>query len=104
MQLREVFAEDDPDIVSLSTAIRMLGAILESVGHADGMMHDEINQAIDPVTEERMAQEMELDSLQIQYDPYMIAHHIFDQQMRYTANPLLMPELMELIPGPMLGL
>lgn len=50
VQLRKVFLEDHPDIVSLSTAQR-----------------------------------------------------IFDHQMQYMANPLLMPELMEPIQGYMLG-
>ena len=102
-QSREMYVEDDPDIVSLETAIRMTGAMPESAGHAADMIADEINQAIDQVTDGRMTQEMELDFFQMQYDPCMIAQHIFDQQMEYMANPLLMPELTEPIQDPMLG-
>jgi len=97
--LREVFAEDDPDIVSLSTAIRILRAIPDLGGHATDMMHGEINQAIDRVTDGQTTQETEPDPFQMQYDPYTIAQHIFDEQMQYMANPLLMPELM----GPLQG-
>jgi len=104
VQLREVFAEDDPDIVSLSTAIRTPGAMPEPAGHTAGMMPDEINQAIDQIAEARKAQEMEPDPFQMQYDPYMIAQCIFDEQMQYMANPLLMRELMEPMPDPALGL
>lgn len=103
VQQREGFAGNEPDIVSSSATARTLGAMPELDGHDTGIMPDEINQAIDGVTDERMVQEMELDPFQMQYDPYMAAHRIFDQQMQYMANPLLMPGLMGPIPGPMLG-
>jgi hypothetical protein len=103
VQLREVFAEDDPDIVSLSTAIRGLRTIPESIGHATGMMLDEINQAIDRLTDGQAMQETEPDPFQMQYDPHTIAQEIYDHQMLYMANPLLMPELIkpvqDLAPG-----
>ena len=97
-QLREVFAEDHSDIVRLSTAVRVLGAISEPDRYAAGMIADEINQAIDQVTE-RVAQEREPDPSQMQYDPYEIAQSTFDQQMQYMANPLMMPGTM-LHPAP----
>ena len=93
VQLREVFAEHHPDIARLSTAVRVLGAIPESARHAAGMITDEINQAIDQVTE-RVAQEREPDPSQMQYDPYRMAQSTFDQQMQYMANPLMMPGTM----------
>jgi len=51
----------------------------------------EIEQAIDQVTG-RMAPE---------FDPYMAAQQIFDQQMQYMDNPFLMPGMMPM--GPMYG-
>lgn len=98
VQMREVFAEDHPDIVRLSTAVRVLGTIPESARHAADVIADEINQAIDQVTE-RITREMEHDPSPMQYDPYEIAQSTFDQQMQYMANPLMMPGTM-LHPAP----
>ena len=50
----------------------------------------------DLVSDQQTAQEMEMDPFQMQYDPYAIAQHIFDDQMQYMSNPLLMP----MPPGP----
>lgn len=96
--LGEVFAEDHPDIVRLSTAVRVLGAIPESARYAADVIADEINQAIDQVTE-RLEQEMEPDLTPMQNDPYAVAQSTFDQQMQYMANPLMMPGTM-LRPAP----
>ena len=51
----------------------------------------EIEQAIDQVAG-RMAPE---------FDPYMMAQQIFDEQMQYMDNPFLMPGMMPM--GPMYG-
>ena len=102
VQMREVFAEDHPDIVRLSTAVRVLGTIPESARHAAGVIADEINQAIDQVTE-RIAREMEPDPSPMQNDPYAIAQSTFDQQMQYMANPLMIPGTM-LRPAPGIGI
>jgi hypothetical protein len=51
----------------------------------------EIDQAIDQVAG-HMAPE---------FDPFMMAQQIFDQQMQFMANPFMMPGMMPM--GPMLG-
>jgi hypothetical protein len=98
------FTENEPDIGLLPASTHASGSTPEGGGGQTwDMMHDQIGNDIDQVADERMAQEMELDPFQMQYDPYAIAQHIFDDQMQYMSNPLLMPMPPGLPPGPMPG-
>ena len=84
-------AEDDQDVAILSIIENTLEVMPASEGHATGMIFEEINQTLDQVMEDRLTDEIELDPFQMQYDPFTIAQSIFDEQMQYMSNPLLMP-------------
>lgn len=63
---------------------------------------DEIHQVIDQAMELPGMQEPVPDPWQVQYDPFATAQSIFDQQMQFMANPLMMPGMgpMGPMPGP----
>jgi hypothetical protein len=62
---------------------------------------DEINQAIDQLTEQPVQEELEPDPFQMQYDPFMEQQYMFDPQYMpdYMAGGPMPPGHM----GPMLG-
>jgi len=96
------FAGNERDI-GLPASTRATGSTPEGGGQTCDMMHNQIGHAIDLVSDQQTAQEMEMDPFQMQYDPYAIAQHIFDDQMQYMSNPLLMPMPPGPPPGPMPG-
>jgi hypothetical protein len=88
----------------------MADAMPEPTGYDTGSIADEINQAINEVTQGPMPQEEEPDPFHPLYDPYMMGQNMFDQ-MQYMANPFAMPDPygpmglgpMGPMPGPMPG-
>ena len=89
----------------------MDGVMSEPGSYDAGSIADEINQALDEVTQGLMPQEEEPDLFQAQY---MMGQNIFDQ-MQYMANPSMMPgpygpvgpgpygPMPGIMPGPMPG-
>jgi hypothetical protein len=74
----------------------------EPAGYDADVAADEINQAIDELSEQPMPQELEPDPFQPQYDPYMMDQEMFDET-QYMADPFMMPGPMGPMPGPMPG-
>lgn len=84
------FMEQDIMPDEMLPDVGMPYAMPEPAGYDTAMIADEINQAIDDVSQQPMPQEMEPDSFQPQYDPYMMGQDMFDQ-MQYMADPFAMP-------------
>ncbi|MCP4611775.1 MAG: hypothetical protein GY845_23950 [Planctomycetes bacterium] len=68
----------------------MTSMMPEPVGYDADIATDEINQAIDELSEQPMPQETEPDPFQPQYDPYMMGQNMFDET-QYMADPFAMP-------------
>jgi len=86
----------------MAADMSMPGAMPEPTGYDAGSIADEINQAMDEVTQGLMPQK-EPDPFQSLYDPYMMGQNMFDQ-MQYMANPFAMPDPYGVMrPGPMPG-
>jgi len=60
-------------------------------GYGAGVAADEINQAIDEVAAQPVPDEMMPDPFAQQYNPYMAAQPMFDQQIQYMADPFAVP-------------
>jgi len=77
----------------------MPGMMPEPIGYDADVATDEINQAIDQLSEQPIPQEMEPDPFQPQYDPYMMGQNMF-YETQYMADPFAMPGPMGPMPGP----
>ena len=103
------FMEQDMMPDGMMADMSMSGAMPELTVFDIDPAIDEINQAIDEVSQQPM-QEEEPDPFQSQYAPYMMGQNMFDQ-MQYMANPFAMPDPygpmglgpMGPMPGPMPG-
>jgi hypothetical protein len=81
------FMEQDMTPDGMNADMGMPRALPESGGYDASAIADEINQAIDEVTQQAMPEEIEPDPFEQQQDPYMMG---FDQ-VQYMANPFGMP-------------
>ena len=83
----------------------MSGPMPGPAGYDAGMIANEINQAMDEVTQAPMAQDEEMDPFQPLYAPYMMGQNMLGQP-QYMADPFMIPEQcgpMGPMPGPMPG-
>ena len=85
------FMEQDLMPDEMMADMGMPGAMPEPTSYDAGSIADEINQAINEVTQGPMPQEEEPDPFQPLYDPYMMGQNVFEQ-MQYMANPFAMPD------------
>ena len=81
------FMEQDMMLGEMVADVGMAGAMADP-GYDAGLMADEINQAIDQVTQQAMPQEEEPDPFGPMHAPYMMGP--FDQ-MQYMVDPFAMP-------------
>lgn len=104
------FMEGDMMPNEMAADMSMDSVMPEPVGYDAATIADEINRAIDEVSQQPMPEEMEPDPFQPQFDPYMMGQNVFDH-MQYMANPFAMPDPygpmglgpMGPMPGPMPG-
>jgi len=96
------FMEQDMMPDEMAANMSMLDMMPEPIGYDADVAADEINQAIDQLSEQPMQHEMEPDPFQPQYDPYMMGQNMFDET-QYMADPFMMPGPMGPMPGPMPG-
>lgn len=85
------FTEQDMMPDEMLPDMDLPGAMPDPAGYDAGLIADEINQAIDEVTQQAMPEEMEPDPFQPESDPYMMGQNMFDQ-MQYMADPFAMPD------------
>ena len=96
------FAEQDPMLAGMMDDMGMPSDIPGLTVFDIDPAIDEINQAMDKVTQQAIPEEMEPDPFQPQDDPYMMGLY----EMQYMANPFGTPgsyEPMGPLPGPMPG-
>ncbi|MFC1792884.1 hypothetical protein ACFL3Q_04785 [Planctomycetota bacterium] len=104
------FMEQDMMPDEMLSDMGMPGIVPEPFGYGAATIADEINQAIDELSQQPMPEEMEPDPFQPQFDPYMMGQNMLDQ-MQYMANPFAIPDPygpmglgpMGPMPGPMPG-
>ena len=85
------FMEQDLMPDEMMADMSMADAMPEPTSYDAGSIADEINQAIDEVSQQPMPEDMGPDPFQPQFDPYMMGQNMFDQ-MQYMANPFAMPD------------
>lgn len=83
------FMEQDVMPDELLPEMGMPGVMPDPMGYDASMIADEINHAIDEVSQQPL-QEMEPDPFQPEYAPYMTGQNMLGQ-MQYMANPFGMP-------------
>ncbi len=96
------FTEQDMMHSEIGMDMNIHGTVPDSSGYDADMIADEINQAIDSVTQGPMDIEDEPYPFQQDYDPYMMGQNMFGQP-QYMPNPFGMPGSMGPmgpIPGP----
>ena len=92
------FMEQDVMPHEMVADMGMPGSMPEPIGYDADMAADEINHAIDQVTEKQMIHEPEPDPFQQQYDPFMAPEYMVDPQMQYMQN-YMMPGPVPFGPG-----
>ena len=87
-----------PDDLAMEMA---LPSPMDELHGYDSMMAvDEINQAVDHAMDLPAMQKPVPDPWHMQHDPFAQAQNIFDQQMQFMANPLMMPGMGPMGPAP----